>query len=85
MLICASYSSRPADAAAESSDLQPLFEAVALAACTSSRLLEARCSGNNGNSAELGELELLASQAPKIWARCLGSSAQMHVRSSAAN
>jgi hypothetical protein len=40
-----------------------LFEAVAPSACTSSRFFEARCSGNKGNSAELGELELLASQA----------------------
>jgi hypothetical protein len=51
-----------ADAAAESSELQRLFEAVALAAAASDRELEARWSGND-NSAELAKLELLASQA----------------------
>jgi hypothetical protein len=48
-----------ADAAAKSSELQRLFEAAALAAAASDREFEARWSGN---SAELAELELLASQ-----------------------
>ena len=52
-----------ADAAAKSSDLeQRLFEAVALAACTSDRAFETKCSGSR-NSTELAELELLVSQA----------------------
>jgi hypothetical protein len=52
-----------ADAAAKSSDLeQRLFETVALAACTSDRAFETKCSGSS-NSTELAELELLVSQA----------------------
>ena len=52
-----------ADTAAKSSDLeQRLFGAVALAACTSDRAFETKCSGSS-NSTELAELELLVSQA----------------------
>ena len=52
-----------ADAAAKSSDLEKrLFEAVALAACTSDRAFETKGSGSS-NSTELAELELLVSQA----------------------
>jgi hypothetical protein len=52
-----------ADAAAKSSELQRLFEAVAIAATASDREFEVHWSGKNTNSAELGELKLLASQA----------------------
>jgi hypothetical protein len=52
-----------ADAAAESSELQRLFEAVAIAAAASDREFEVHWSGKNTNSAELAELDLLASQA----------------------
>jgi hypothetical protein len=51
-----------ADAAAESSELQRLFEAVALAAAAGDREFEARWSGND-NSTELATLALLTSQA----------------------
>ncbi len=53
-----------ADAAAKSSDLeQRLFEAVALATCTTDRTFEARWSGGGSNDAELAELDLRASRA----------------------
>jgi len=53
-----------AEAAAKSSDLERrLFEAVALAACTTDRAFEARWSGGSSSSAELAELDLRASRA----------------------
>jgi hypothetical protein len=52
-----------ADAAAKSSELQRLFEAVAIAAAASDREFEVHWSGKDANSAELAELDLLASQA----------------------
>ena len=56
------YLIQAADAAANSSDLSRLLEAVSLAACTGDRDFEARWS-DNSNGAELAELKLLASQA----------------------
>jgi hypothetical protein len=53
-----------ADAAAKSPDLeQRLFEAVALATCTTDRSFQARWSGGSSNDAELAELDLRASRA----------------------